>query len=221
MVISLSGGADSSTLLAYALANSEKPIQPVSFHYEQRHKREITAASLFCQHYRIKVGPERLRPLLHVRLDLPTSSALTNPSIPVPTLDEVLGHPQPPTYVPFRNLIFAAHCLAVAESQKLTQVALGVHRSDTYGYWDTTPEFILSLESIAALNRGPRITLWAPFLNYTKERIISWGLLHGVPYQLTWSCYEGGEKPCLKCATCVERRVAFENCNARDPLLEV
>ena len=219
MIISLSGGADSATLLAYA--SKEMPtekIQPVIFMYGQRHSRELECSRMLASYYRSR--NHNILPVIKLSIPLISKgSALTDTSQEVPPLREVVGHPQPPTYVPFRNLIFSSFCLHLAESLNHSTIGLGVHKSDTYGYWDTSVDFILALETIASLNRQVKIRAWCPFLNKTKADIIHLGLQLDVPYHWTWSCYRGGEKPCHECATCREREAAFESCGQVDPLL--
>jgi 7-cyano-7-deazaguanine synthase len=219
MIISLSGGADSGTLLYHLMHSPEDtPIQPVFFSYGQRHAKEEEGARLLAAHARTKNA--RVLPLMKLQLPLLSKgSALTDTTQEIPALANVIGHPQPPTYVPFRNLVFASMCLHLAETLNHKEIALGVHRSDTYGYWDTSFDFIVALETISGLNRQHRVHIVTPFLEMTKSDIICRGLALAVPYQWTWSCYRGTNRPCRECATCVERETAFEINGEVDPLL--
>lgn len=203
----LSGGADSTTMLAYLLDKGHK-VRPIFFDYGQRHIREEISAQQVCDHYQLEY---------HMcELQVAQTGALAG-SQPTPSHADVVGHPQPPTYVPMRNLIIAATLSSFAEPDK-GAIALGVHRSDTYGYWDTSPEFILRLQAILALSRDHVVTVMAPFKLMTKTSIIKLGLELKVPYSLTWSCYAGQEVACGVCSTCVERRASFKKCGVEDPI---
>lgn len=220
MIISLSGGLDSATLLYYALHELEnEPIQPIVFLYGQKHKKETEFSKILCAQARIKFG-DRVKVPLRIEVPLTSYGALTDPNQEVPPLGEVVGHPQPATYVPFRNLVFSSLALHYAEALNHHMVGLGVHKSDMYGYWDTSLDFITYLDHITRLNRKFAVRMWCPFLNMTKAAIVQRGLEFKVPYHFTWSCYKGQERPCRSCATCREREAAFEANNTIDPLLE-
>ena len=212
MLIALSGGVDSTTVLAHQLDVGEK-CECVFFSYGQKHVKENFAADDICVHYNVRIH--------YVVLSLPPSGALTDPDVKVPDLKDVVGHPQPPTYVPFRNLLMASYMASYAEAWGHDSIALGVHASDEYSYWDTTLPFILTLQSLFDMNRQNKIRIVTPFLKDVKSGIVGKGLQLKVPYQLTWSCYKGGETPCHECATCREREQAFKINNTEDPLCVV
>lgn len=198
VVLALSGGLDSTTTMAVALEMGWK-VAPISFDYLQVHVQELEAAKRIVGHYNI---PYRL-------LNLEMYAGGLDGKEEAPPLKAVLGHPQPPTYVPFRNLIIASHLLNIAEVEGATRVGFGFHRSDTYGYWDTTHNFLDGLEQIARLNRKVIITPWAPFINKTKVDIAKEAMRLSVPIHLTYSCYRGGPTHCGECATCVEHNVSL------------
>jgi 7-cyano-7-deazaguanine synthase len=130
----------------------------------------------------------------------------------------VQGDPQPPTYVPSRNLIFLSVAAAYAEAQGVADVFYGAQRHDLYGYWDTTPQFVERLNALLALNRKTTINVQTPFVHFSKADILRLGVELGVEYAQTWSCYEGDTLACGVCPTCTERLQAFEEIGQRDPV---
>ena len=129
-----------------------------------------------------------------------------------------MGDPQPPTYVPNRNMIFLALAAAYAESLHVNTVVYGAQRHDVYGYWDTTPDFLAQLNQVYALNRKTPVRIEAPFVQYSKADILRIGLELDVDYGQTWSCYAGGDAACGRCPTCAERLKAFEEVGIPDPV---
>ncbi len=152
-----------------------------------------------------------LRPLF-------AGSALVSEEVAVPDMTAVLGDPQPPTYVPNRNMIFLALAAAYAETNGVRDIYYGAQSHDMYGYWDTTPEFLARLNQVYGLNRQTAVCIKAPLVNHSKTDILRLGLELGVDYAQTWSCYEGQESACGRCPTCAERMQAFENLGLVDPL---
>jgi len=147
------------------------------------------------------------------------ASALTDPAMPVPALDELAPGQldQPPTYVPNRNMLFLALAAAFAEARGITDVFYGAQAQDRYGYWDCTPEFLNRMNAVLGLNRRQPIVLHAPFMLMRKSEILKIGLDLGVNYAETWSCYRGQDKACGVCPACVERRAAFNALHVADP----
>lgn len=209
----LSGGMDSTTLLAHYAARGDR-LLAVTANYGQRHRREITSAADVAAVY----GAE------HVLVDLTpvgrllTGSALTDPAVDVPS-----GHYTAPsmrsTVVPNRNMILASVVVGVALARAASVVALGVHAGDHAVYPDCRPEFIDAFaHAVHAANEGfnpPAIE--APFVHWSKTDIARHGDALGVPYALTWSCYRGAAKHCGTCGTCVERMEAFRDAGVPDP----
>jgi len=109
--------------------------------------------------------------------------------------------------------------IGYAESCGAEVVLIGAHAGDHFVYLDCREEFIQSMSTTAELGTGDKVHIFAPFNTYTKDAIIAWGLEHNVPYDMTWSCYNGQEKSCLKCGTCRERQEAFYINKVKDPLL--
>lgn len=214
-VVIVSGGMDSVTLLHYLVKKERLSAAVITFLYGQKHVREVEcarthAAQLDCTAHLV-LDLSLLRPLF-------TSSALVSGEIAVPIIEEITGDPQPVTYVPNRNMIFLALAVAYAESHGATAVYYGAQRHDMYGYWDTTSQFLESLNCVYRLNRKTPVQIKAPFVQYSKAEILRLGLELAVGYSQTWSCYEGQEVACGRCPTCAERLQAFAEVGVPDPL---
>jgi 7-cyano-7-deazaguanine synthase len=209
----LSGGMDSTALMAHYHANGDR-LLAVSIDYGQRHRREIMSAADVAAHYNAQ----------HIVVDLSpvgrllTGSALTDASIEVP-----IGHYAAPsmkaTVVPNRNMIFTSVVVGVAISRGASTVALGVHAGDHAIYPDCRPEFIDAVaRAVEVGNEGfdpPAVE--APFVHITKTDIVRHATELGAPLDLTWSCYKGGAVHCGTCGTCVERQEAFRDAGVADP----
>ena len=115
------------------------------------------------------------------------------------------------TYVPFRNGLFLSCAASVALSNGCEEIYYGAHSDDAAGnaYPDCSAEFNESINRAVYLGSGNRLRVVAPFIDMNKAQVVARGLKLGVPYRLTWSCYEGGEKPCGVCGTCRDRAAAF------------
>lgn len=211
----VSGGMDSVTLAHYVVKKQDRRPLILSFDYGQRHKRELEcaaecAADLGLYHMTVNLG-------FYLLLSSATA-LLSNSETPVPDIGEVMGDPQPITYVPNRNMVMLSIAAAVAEGIGATDVIFGAQVHDQYGYWDTVPAFVDRMTQLFQLNRKNTIHLIAPFIRYSKADELRIGLELGVDYSKTWSCYNGGELACGTCPTCAERRVAFEICGLVDPV---
>ncbi|RMG90642.1 MAG: 7-cyano-7-deazaguanine synthase QueC [Chloroflexi bacterium] len=211
----VSGGMDSVTLLHYLVKREKRHPAVITFVYGQKHDKEVEFAraqveAVGCEAHLV-LDLSLLRPLF-------ASSALVSEQIAVPDIVDVMGDPQPPTYVPNRNMIFLALAVAFAETHGVSEVFYGAQRHDIYGYWDTTPQFLERLNQVYALNRKTPVQIKAPFVQYSKADIVRLGLELGVDYAQTWSCYEGQEAACGHCPTCAERLQAFAEVGIPDPL---
>jgi len=210
-LIVLSGGMDSTTLLALALHRGVK-VRALSVDYGQRHVTELSAAADVAHHYKT--------PLQRVRLPdaaaLHAGSALTTPDIPVPD-GHYAAESMRATVVPNRNMILLALAIGHAMSQGLEAVAYGAHAGDHAIYPDCRPEFADTMARAASLATDNAVALWTPFLHASKADIARLGAELHVPYSLTYSCYKGARLHCGTCGTCTERREAFSLAGLDDP----
>jgi 7-cyano-7-deazaguanine synthase len=126
-----------------------------------------------------------------------------------------------PTYVPFRNAILLSMATAIALTAGAEEVFIGVHAEDArnWAYPDCTPEFTGAMANAIYVGTYHKVRLVTPFSFWMKREIVALGLALKVPYQLTWTCYEGGKVPCMKCPSCVERAEAFKANGVIDPAL--
>ena len=224
VLVLASGGADSSTLLAKAVAErGPENVFALAVSYGQRHLREIESAKAIAQHYGVEL---RFLDLGSVFSDS-TSSLLASSSEEVPResyADQLAAAPGAvvSTYVPFRNGLFLSAAASVALSLGCGAVMYGAHRDDAAGdaYPDCSESFVEAMGEAIRLGTGGELRLEAPFASMRKKDIVALGLELKVPYELTWSCYEGGERPCGTCGTCRDRIAAFEANGVADPLME-
>jgi 7-cyano-7-deazaguanine synthase len=210
---------DSAVCLGIAAKDSERLVA-LSFDYGQRHKKELQAASLLASHYKAE----------HIVLNLPgfsvwKASALTDPCVSVPDFEGVRRGQAPVTYVPARNTVFLSFALSLAEAYDLDAIFIGVNALDYSGYADCRPLFIERFQTLVdvATQRtaegGMPILLEAPLLRSSKAQIVRLGAELGVPFELTWSCYRGEERPCGACDSCVLRAKGFKDAGLVDPLM--
>lgn len=216
----LSGGLDS-TILTYLLVDcyGADNVIALSFNYNQRHNIELEKAKITCE----KLG------IVHKIIDIGFFGDLVSPVcalsdkkvVNVPKIQDVLGDPQPVTYVPFRNMLFLTLAMSFAETNKTGHVFIGLQAHDLYMYWDTTIEFLNKMNEIANLNRQHPIELHAPFVHKSKEEEINWGNSLKVPYEDTWTCYTGPNEKgeaCGTCPSCAERIKNFMTSGTKDPI---
>lgn len=218
-----SGGVDSSTLLAMAVRDyGADNVVALSISYGQKHIREIESARAVAAHYGV---PQRFLNLVAIFADSDCSLlAHSDQAIPEESYaqQQAEGDGGPvSTYVPFRNGLFLASAASMALSNGCSVLMYGAHHDDWAGnaYPDCSQEFVDAMARAIAEGTGGELTLKAPFVQWNKARIVAEGLALGVPYELTWSCYEGGATPCGRCATCLDRQAAFEANGVTDPLL--
>jgi 7-cyano-7-deazaguanine synthase len=211
----VSGGMDSVTLLHHLVKTEKLNPAVISFAYGQKHAKEIE----YARENAVILGLENFRVVdLSPFSGIFSGSALVSEEVAIPDIETVRGNPQPPTYVPNRNMLFLAFAVAYAESLETSRVFYGAQKMDSYGYWDCTPEFLQKLNTVYALNRGKPVQIEAPFVHYSKADILRTGLDIGVDYGKTWSCYAGHEKACGRCSTCAERLKAFAEVGMVDPV---
>lgn len=210
-ILILSGGVDSTVLLAHLLAQGCQ-VRALTLDYGQRHRREIESAQAVAQHYGVEHRVADLRAVAGLMGD----NALTDPSVEVPE-----GHYQAEsmkaTVVPNRNMLFLSLAGSWAVATRSDSVVYGAHGGDHAIYPDCRPEFAEAMDRALALCDWHKVRLERPFVDWDKADIVRRGVELGAPLALTWSCYVGGPRPCGRCGTCVERREAFEQAGVSDP----
>lgn len=219
-VVLSSGGIDSTTCLALAVDKYGKEnVMSLSVFYGQKHAKELEAAEKIAAFYQVE----------HRELDMGVIFADSDCTLlsgrgEVPHGDyasqqeTAAGRPVS-TYVPFRNGLFLAAAASVALSKGCGEIYYGAHADDSAGnaYPDTSKAFHKAMGQAIYEGSGKELKVTAPFIGYHKSRVVEMGLKLRAPYELTWSCYEGGEKPCGKCATCIDRKKAFALNGVEDP----
>ena len=215
-VILLSGGLDSTTVLAIAKSQGYD-CYALSFDYGQKQRSELDSSISIAK--KSNVIEHRI---MKISLSDIGGSALTDQSIDVPKYSE--SDEIPITYVPARNTIFLSFALAWAEVVDCQRIFIGVNALDYSGYPDCRPEFIEAFENMANLAtkqsiEGDRIQIKTPLISMTKAEIIQKGLGLGVDYSETTSCYDANTlgEACGECDACVLRKIGFENANVQDP----
>ena len=221
IVITLSGGMDSSVLL-YKAAEQYKEVHTVTFDYGQRHDRELQAAEkqlLNVKHdFSNVLFTNKLLDVKYIK-DIADTSSLTNENIDTPDVKDVMGEAQPKSYVPFRNMMFLSILLSYAEKLKADEVWYGAAEADSLaGYWDGSVQFVDKINQICLLNREIDVSVRAPLLEMSKEEIILQGVELGVNFGDTYTCYSG-EYPCdANSASSALRLKGFVSAGLRDPL---
>ena len=222
-MVLLSGGVDSATCLGMAVDRcGSENVVALSISYGQKHTKEIEASQKVAAHYGVE----------HLYLDLEkifqySDCSLLNHSdkeIPQEAYSEQIkktnGAPVS-TYVPFRNGLFLSSAASIALSKKCDVIYYGAHSDDAAGsaYPDCSDDFNKAMNDAIYIGSGKQVKVEAPFINMTKAQVVKTGLDLHVPYEYTWSCYEGGDKPCGKCGTCIDRAEAFRLNGVADPAL--
>ena len=213
-VVLLSGGLDSTVTLALALADGFE-VTALSFRYGQRHTKELDSARRVCIHYGIE----------HTIVDLDLSSfrsALTDRRIDVPE-DREIGSEIPITYVPARNIVFLSIAAGLCESIDADRIYIGANAIDYSGYPDCRPEFFQAFSEMLSKGtkagvEGNEIEIATPILRNTKADIVRIGKELNAPLRMTWSCYNGGDKACGRCDSCMLRLKGFSEAGYPDEI---
>ena len=210
-VVALSGGADSATLL-YLAATECIDLHALSIDYGQRHIKELECAKILCDGIKV--------PHTIIKFDLTVfgGSPLTDKSLNVPAQSE---NKQSSTVVPYRNTILATLCAAYCKQYNLNTIYMGPTHEDLANYEDCRRVFYDSLQQSLRLGGTVHdLVIKVPFIDTEKKDIVHLGYTKlSVPYEKTWTCYEGGDKPCLVCDACRERITSFVLNGLQDPLV--
>lgn len=217
-----SGGLDSTVALALACDKyGAQNVVALSVFYGQKHDKEIKASNDVARYYGVE----------HIYLDLAkifeySDCALlkqNDTDIPEESYNEQLkktnGKPVS-TYVPFRNGLFLSSAASIAISKGCEIIYYGAHKDDAAGnaYPDCSKDFTESMAKAIYLGSGNSLKVEGPFVNMTKKDIVALGYKLNVPFNLTWSCYEGHDKACGRCGTCIDRKEAFRLNGLIDPI---
>ena len=220
-LVLFSGGVDSTTCLGLAIDKYGKEnVIALSVSYGQKHTKEIECSRKIAEYYGVE----------HIYLDLAKIFEYSDCSllehsdreIPKESYAEQIekGDGKPvSTYVPFRNGLFLSSAASIALSKDCDYY--GAHSDDAAGnaYPDCSDAFNKAMGDAIYIGSGNQLRIEAPFVNMTKAEVVKTGLALKVPYELTWSCYEGKERPCGVCGTCLDRAKAFELNGVKDPAL--
>lgn len=218
-IVLFSGGLDSTTCLYWAL-DQGYTCEALTVSYGQRHEREVISAQKITHKLGVK------HHLITLHLPWLKTSSLVNPKAQLPDipLEQIPHEGIPTTYVPGRNLMFLSIAGSLLDSVGAQAIVAGPNAIDFSGYPDCTPAFFQAAAD--ALNRGTKqgvnggIEVLAPLMHLSKAEIVKLGEKLHVPFELTWSCYAGGEKPCGQCDSCKLRAKGFEEAGVRDTALD-
>ena len=222
-LVLFSGGVDSTTCLGIAVKKyGAEEVLALSVFYGQKHSRELEAAEKIAAHYGVQLKKLDLA-LIFADSDC-SLLAGSGKEIPMESYSEQLretGGAPVSTYVPFRNGLFLSSAASIALSHGCEVIYYGAHSDDAAGnaYPDCSSDFNDAINRAIYLGSGCQLRVEAPFIGLTKAQVVKKGLELNVPYELTWSCYEGGDKPCGKCGTCIDRAAAFAANGVVDPAL--
>lgn len=220
-----SGGCDSTTCVGLAVEKFGKEnVATLSAYYGQKHEKELECAKKVAEHYGVE----------HYEVNLTSVMQFSNCSLLASSTEEIKhksyaeqiaedGEGMVATYVPFRNGLLLSSIAALAQSlypKEEVDVYYGAHADDAAGqaYADCSPEFFEAINKAINIGTYNKVTVVAPLINMNKAEVVKTGLAINVPYELTWSCYEGGEKACGTCGTCIDRINAFKANGVEDPI---
>lgn len=217
-----SGGVDSTTCVALAVEkHGAENVSTITAYYGQKHENEIESARKIALLYS----------LAHYEIDLCEVMSFSDCSLLKTSnfgirhecyAEQISKYGKVDTYVPFRNGVLLSCCAAIASSiypDEEVEIYIGAHADDSAGnaYPDCSARFMKSIGDAVLHGTYDKVRICAPLVNMTKSDVVRLGISIDAPYHLTWSCYEGGEIPCGKCATCIDRAKAFEDNGIKDP----
>lgn len=226
-IVLSSGGVDSTTCVAIAVENYGKEnVSTVSIFYGQKHRKELEAARKVAKFYAVKHYEFNLKDIFkYSDCSLLAGSDRKIIHKSYAKQIEENGKGKVGTYVPFRNGLMLSICSTLAQSiyeDDECDIFIGAHADDAAGdaYADCSESFLTAMAKAIKIGTYGKVTLRAPFTDLNKAGVVRIGLKLKVPYKLTCSCYEGGDKPCGTCGTCIDRAAAFAANGVKDPALE-
>lgn len=218
-----SGGVDSTTCVAIAVNQyGRKNVSTVSVYYGQKHDKELHCADEVAKYYGVE----------HYELDLSQVLKYSNCSLLHHSTQEIKHKSYAEqieedgrvnSYVPFRNGLMLSSVATLAQSlypEDEVHIFLGAHADDSAGeaYADCSPGFARAMYEAISIGTYGKVKVKTPLIGLNKTQVVNIGLILEVPYELTWSCYEGGEQACGQCATCIDRLRAFKDNGETDPI---
>ncbi len=221
-IVLFSGGLDSTVCLGHAIKEyGADEVLALSIYYGQKHIKEIEASEKITKYY----GVRRITLDLGEIFKNSNCTLLESNKANIPhkeyeeQLKETSGAPVN-TYVPFRNGLFLSSAASIALSYGAKEIYYGAHAdgSESSAYPDTSVEFNDAISKAIYTGSGNVLKVVAPFINKTKTEVVKYGAMIDVPFNLTWSCYEGKERACGLCGTCRDRLHAFKLSGLEDPI---
>ena len=221
-----SGGVDSTTCVGIAVDKYGKEnVITASLYYGQKHDKELICARKIAEHYGVRHIEEDISNVMKYAKDVCTLMKGGN-DIPSESYAQQIsenGEGRVSTYVPFRNGLLLSIATSYADSLfpgEEVEVYYGAHADDAAGqaYADCSPQFADAMDKAITIGTYGKIHVCRPLINMNKAQVVKTGLSLNVPYELTWSCYKGGEKQCGTCGTCIDRKAAFEANGVKDPV---
>lgn len=221
-----SGGIDSTTCVGIAVSKYGKEnVITASLYYGQKHEKELECAKKIADYYGVQHIEEDISNIMKYASNV-CSLVKGGKDIEHKSYAEQIeenGEGRVATYVPFRNGLLLSIATAYADSlfkDEKVEIYYGAHADDACGnaYADCSPEFAEAMNKAINIGTYGKISVCRPLINMNKAEVVKTGLELNVPYELTWSCYEGKEKQCGKCGTCIDRRKAFEDNHIVDPV---
>ncbi len=221
-LVLFSGGVDSSVCLGLAVKKyGASEVLALSIYYGQKHKKEMEASEKIAVFY----GVKRLTLDLGEIFSDSNCTLLEGSKEAIPHEDysdqlaKTNGAPVS-TYVPFRNGLFLSSAASIAIANGCEVIYYGAHADDAAGnaYPDTSVAFNKAISEAVYFGSGKTLRIVAPFIDKTKADVVAAGTVIGVPFAMTWSCYEGHEKACGVCGTCRDRQRAFKKNGLVDPI---
>ena len=221
-----SGGVDSTTCVALAIQKyGSENVITASLYYGQKHDKELECARKIAEYYKVKHIEEDISNVMKYAKDVCTLVKGGNEIEHKSYVEQIQenGEGRVATYVPFRNGLFLSIATAYADSLfpgEEVEIYYGAHADDAAGqaYADCSPEFAKAMDEAINIGTYGKIHINRPLINMNKAEVVKTGLSLNVPYELTWSCYEGEDKACGTCATCIDRLNAFKLNGVEDPI---